>query len=256
MSLIISIDGNIGSGKSTFINNLKKKIIDKNIIFIDEPVELWSKICVNNTSILEAFYNDQIKYAFSFQMIALISRVKLLQEAIKKNPNAIIITERSLYSDKNIFAQMLYDEGKIDSYSFQIYKLWFNEYIKELPEHQFLYLYSDPKIVYNRIINRNRDGENNITYDYLINCNDYHERMFLDNSKLLAKINMNYDIESNNYNKLMIDTIDLLTNKLTKYQFINKYNKLLNAYLSGIISIFILYWIYYYIFYYIVKINY
>jgi uridine kinase len=38
MSLIISIDGNIGSGKTTFITELKKKNL-KNVVFVDEPVE-------------------------------------------------------------------------------------------------------------------------------------------------------------------------------------------------------------------------
>lgn len=241
MSLIISIDGNIGSGKTTFINELKKEVNKqklKNIIFVDEPVELWTKICVNNENILEKFYQDQIKYAFSFQMMALISRIKVLKKAMKDHPDAIIISERSLYSDKNIFAQMLYDEGKIDPHSFQIYTMWFREYIKELPKHEFIYLFSDPKIVNDRIKKRNRTGENNIDIEYLINCNDYHENMFVDHKYLLAKIKMNHNIGSDNYKELISDTIKLLNNKMDKYKYIFKYDKrLLKIYLIGIIYI-------------------
>ena len=29
-----------------------------------------------------------------------------------KNPNAVIITERSVFTDRNVFAKMLYDAGK------------------------------------------------------------------------------------------------------------------------------------------------
>jgi deoxyadenosine/deoxycytidine kinase len=58
MALIISIDGNIGSGKTTFINELKKQNLD-NVIFIDEPVDLWSKIIIDNETILQKFYQDQ-----------------------------------------------------------------------------------------------------------------------------------------------------------------------------------------------------
>ena len=39
---IISIEGNIGSGKSTFVNELKDNI--ENVLFIDEPVDQWEEI--------------------------------------------------------------------------------------------------------------------------------------------------------------------------------------------------------------------
>ena len=38
--IIISIDGNIGSGKSTFLNLLKEKYNDK-FYFAKEPVDQW-----------------------------------------------------------------------------------------------------------------------------------------------------------------------------------------------------------------------
>jgi deoxyadenosine/deoxycytidine kinase len=129
MSLIISIDGNIGCGKSTFLKELKnevKKLRLKNIIFLQEPLDQWSQINVNGVTILEKFYENPDKYAFSFQMMAYISRLSLFKKAIKENPDTIIVTERSLYTDKNIFAKMLYDDNKIDSYSYQIYNMWFN----------------------------------------------------------------------------------------------------------------------------------
>ena len=33
----------------------------------------------------------------------------------------IIITERSLYTDKHVFAKMLHDQGKIEDVCYQIY---------------------------------------------------------------------------------------------------------------------------------------
>ena len=56
-------------------------------------------------TILAKFYKDQDKYSFSFQMMAYISRISLLRKIIKKNPTAIIITERSVLTDKNVFAK-------------------------------------------------------------------------------------------------------------------------------------------------------
>ena len=47
MVYIFSIEGNIGSGKSTFVKMLNENIIrinGKNMIFIQEPVDIWNSI--------------------------------------------------------------------------------------------------------------------------------------------------------------------------------------------------------------------
>ena len=58
---IISIDGNIGSGKSTLIEYLKKNCKDnKNITFLEEPVNKWiNTVDDNNKNVLEMFYEDK-----------------------------------------------------------------------------------------------------------------------------------------------------------------------------------------------------
>ena len=93
-----------------------KNIGLSNIIFLQEPVDEWTKIKINNVTILEKFYQEPDKYAFSFQMMAYISRLAILQKAIKENPDAIIISERCLLTDKYVFAKMLHDSNKIDPY--------------------------------------------------------------------------------------------------------------------------------------------
>jgi deoxyadenosine/deoxycytidine kinase len=213
--LIISIEGNIGSGKSTLLSNLKKQFNDDpNVIFLKEPVDEWEKIKdENGVTILEKFYADQVKYSFPFQMMAYISRLKLLKESveniktkrtellktIEKNTNSygnkssitsdwakacnryhrpdIIITERSLFTDKMVFAKMLYDSGKIEYVNYQIYLNWFDTFSKEFPIDKIIYVKADPEICHNRIHKRSRDGEDNIPFDYLSSCNEYHEKM-------------------------------------------------------------------------------
>ena len=116
--LIFSIDGNIGSGKSTIINHLINSNItieNYNLIFLPEPVDVWNEIKDSSgVTILEKYYADPKKYAFSFQMMAYITRLSQIKMAIKNNPiNSIIITERCLFTDREIFAKMLYDSGQI-----------------------------------------------------------------------------------------------------------------------------------------------
>jgi deoxyadenosine/deoxycytidine kinase len=96
--MLFSIEGNIGSGKSTIIRALKKEfdtISNIPVVFVDEPVKQWESIQnEEGKNMIELFYGNQSRYGFAFQMMAYISRLALLQEAIRENPNAIIITER------------------------------------------------------------------------------------------------------------------------------------------------------------------
>lgn len=135
MAQIISIEGNIGSGKSTLLAHLKEKYKNSsNILFLREPVDEWEGIKdENGVTMLQKFYNDQKTYAFSFQMMAYISRLALLKDAIKNNPNSIIITERSLFTDKMVFAKMLCESGNIEEVNYQIYLKWFECFACEYP---------------------------------------------------------------------------------------------------------------------------
>ena len=61
---IISIEGNVGSGKTTLFEKLKKDIRDPNVVFLREPVDIWNHITnKENENILTKYYNNQEKYA-------------------------------------------------------------------------------------------------------------------------------------------------------------------------------------------------
>jgi deoxyadenosine/deoxycytidine kinase len=196
---IISIEGNIGSGKSTLFEKLKIHFANnKNIIFVREPVDIWESIQdENGTTILEKFYQDQIKYSFSFQIMAYISRINLLKETIKQHPGVTIITERSLYTDKMVFAKMLYDTHKIEYINYQIYLNLFDTFKNDFNVNNIIYIKTDPDICYNRILKRARNGENNISLDYLQLCDTYHNNMvdILECDKIV--LNGNVDIYEN-----------------------------------------------------------
>ena len=180
MSLkIISIEGNIGSGKTTLLSKLKEKYADnKNIVFLKEPVDDWATITdIDGVTMLEKFYGNQKEYAFPFQMMAYISRLALFKNTIKENPGAIIITERSLNTDREVFAKMLYDTGFIELVNYKIYLKWFDTFARDCPISKVIYVNTDPQICFDRIKKRSRTGESSIPLDYLENCHKYHEDM-------------------------------------------------------------------------------
>ena len=181
---IISIDGNIGSGKSTLMGELKTYFSsNKNVVFLKEPVDEWETIKdENGITILEKFYENPTKYGFSFQIMAYISRLDVIRKEIKKNPNAIFISERSLFTDKLVFAKMLFDSGNIELVNYKIYLQWFNTFAEDFPVSKVIYVNTDPEICHMRIEKRSRTGESNIPLEYLQNCHKYHNNMLDVNS--------------------------------------------------------------------------
>lgn len=195
---IIAIEGNIGSGKSTLVSKLEE--IFKNntdYYFLQEPVSIWNTIKdENGVTILEKFYNETEKYAFQFQMMAYISRLSILREALKNKKAKYIITERSIYTDSNVFAKMLYDDKKITLIEYTIYKKWFDEFISEIPISKIIYVKTDPEIAHQRVIIRNRTGEQ-IPIEYLTRCHDYHENWLKKQDCEMITLNGNINIYEN-----------------------------------------------------------
>jgi len=185
MPLIVSIEGNIGSGKTTLMEYLKTHFKSKPIVFLKEPVDEWETIKDHEgTTMLQKFYADQEKYSFSFQMMAYISRLSLLKNTIETNPDDVIITERSLMTDRHVFAKMLYDSGKIEEVNYQIYQKWSEHFSNDYTINKIIYVNTSPNICFSRINLRDRVGESVIPIDYIENCYRYHEDM-------LANINVN-----------------------------------------------------------------
>lgn len=192
---IVSIEGNIGSGKSTLLERLRSEYNDNRYIrFLREPVDEWEKIRdKDGNTMLQKFYANQAEYSFAFQMMAYISRLTIIRENVRdimatvkkdidegKVPKKyIMITERSLYTDKYVFAKMLYDQGKIEDVKYQIYLNWFDEFAKDFPVNDVIYVNTDPKKCYERIHKRARVGEEVIPLTYLESCHKYHNE-FLD----------------------------------------------------------------------------
>jgi len=179
MVLLISIEGNIAAGKSTLVKNLSDKLsaeLNYPFVLLQEPVDIWEAIKdKDGETIIEKFYKDQQKYAFSFQMMAYISRLQILKDTIRKHPNSIIICERSIWSDRNIFAKMLADEGKIEDINLTIYQHWFDNLSKEFTHDGVIYLKTSPAVCEKRIKIRNRKGED-IPLAYLERCDQYHRK--------------------------------------------------------------------------------
>jgi deoxynucleoside kinase len=190
--MILCVEGNIGSGKSTFMAKLKEAFQDReDVCFLDEPVEAWSKFKDEEGGILEHYYKDQKSWGFSFQMLAYISRLSILRKALAEQKYKYIITERSLLTDKEVFCKMLFDQGIIHPIQYQIYQAWFDEF-RTVDDYEVVYLRTSPEVAYERVNKRGRKGET-IPLEYLQNCHQYHEAWLKDALPLILNANVEED---------------------------------------------------------------
>jgi len=196
--VFISLDGNIGSGKSTLLKQIQKKI--SRIIILDEPLEMWKNIKDSDgNNILGKFYNDMSRWSYTFQNMAFITRIIMLINGINKIKTThnfknfifrifgvpfIFVSERSVLTDRYVFAQMLKDDNKLSEMEFDLYKKWFDILIKPYAMKNVIYLRTTPTKSYERLQKRGRDEEKNIQFDYINNLHKYHEEWLDEKSKL------------------------------------------------------------------------
>jgi deoxyadenosine/deoxycytidine kinase len=185
--LIISLDGNIGAGKSTLLAEIRRSIPE--LCVVDEPVGQWTSLHHSNgKNLLELFYEDKKRWAYTFQNCAILTRLKNIQDAVENldktsSETHIILTERSVLTDKYVFAEMLKDAGEIDPLEWELYDSWFNIFNRQHQVNGIIYLSTSASTSKDRIHIRGRQGEDRIGLEYLDALDAQHKK-WIDNTDL------------------------------------------------------------------------
>lgn len=173
--MLITIEGNIGSGKSTLVKKLREKFSNE-WNFLDEPVDEWLELKdEHGKSLIELFYSDKKRYSYTFQNYAYITRIRKLMETSSYNTN---ITERCVLTDKHVFAKMLVDDGYMNQMEQKMYNDWFGLFKQHTNVDLVVYIQTTPEECKRRIEHRNRKGET-IELEYLERLNEYHDKWIL-----------------------------------------------------------------------------
>ena len=221
--VVITIEGPIGVGKSTFSSILSRNW--DNCEIVPEPVDLWKNLINSDgKNLLDTFYTDIQRWSYTFQNVACITRMMKMEETFSTSTKKYIFLDRSLATDKNVFEKMLYDSGMINELEHQAYNLWYDFYWKYVRDNSKLkqihiYLKCDAKICKERIGKRGREEEANISLEYLQDLNKYHDEWLInglesDQSNTII-IDCNEDFESDTEKqKEMIEKIREKVNEI------------------------------------------
>ena len=164
--MVIVIDGVVGAGKST----LAQKVSDKLGIPIYE--ELQNQTTLN---LLEEFYKDKKRWAFTLQIHFLNERFKMIKE-IHKNGGGIL--DRSIFGDR-IFASMLNEDGYMTDDEFFTYNTLLNNMLEHAKEPTLLvYIDCDLETAMSRIKKRGRDMEQSVDEVYWKRLNQKYKEWY------------------------------------------------------------------------------
>jgi len=208
----ISIQGNIGAGKSTLFKHIKQYLSDNCMLYsddkhngnhwfitVDEPLADWTRkvyttkkvgesgLPEDAVSIFDIFYRDMERYGFLFQVNAFITRISRIMCEIsdiqEQHPGIYIylISERSLTTDHLFFAN-LYNTGIISQVEYRIYEAFYNLICGDIVkrENVMVYIPTPPEVCHMRILKRDRPGEDSISLNYLTCLHQAHQRMIRD----------------------------------------------------------------------------
>ncbi|NQV16780.1 deoxynucleoside kinase [bacterium] len=174
---MLLLEGNIGAGKTSLGKVLKNS---GQYEFLEEPVEAWRDGFANN--LFEMFYTDMKRWSFTFQIMAFTTRAKTWSEILKRVSGNNVILERSIYTDRNVFARNLYAGGAMNDSEWQLYQqLWDFLALNYCEEpDRIIYLRTPADVCLERIKLRGRDEEQQVPLDYLKQLEDLHDEWLLD----------------------------------------------------------------------------
>jgi deoxyadenosine/deoxycytidine kinase len=174
---MLFLEGNIGAGKSSFLQILADHLNCK-VIF--EPHHRWQAFD-DSENILDLFYKNPERWAYTFETYTLLTRLCDHQMHMTQHINQFVISERSPYSGRYCFAANTYDQGHMSPLEWALYE--------SLCDHLFaqhvaqptgiIYLRTDPKVCLERLNLRNRKEESTLPLSYLEQLHAKHEAWLL-----------------------------------------------------------------------------
>lgn len=168
--LVIALEGNIGVGKSTVWERLRRLYDgDERVTFVAEPVAEWEEL-----GFLQRMYAEPSSKA-AFQLAALVSLTADLSRAMR-GPAQVVITERSPWGNYETFAKHTLGSDDLAMYEYAWRRL-----VDLLPAalHRYIYLRAPVAVLESRVRSRGRGAEEGLPRGYLEALSALHDAWLL-----------------------------------------------------------------------------
>ncbi len=163
MSLFIAVAGNIGVGKSTLTEKLAQALGGTPFF---EPVQ--------ENPYLADFYQDMARWGFHSQLFYLARRLE--EHATILHNGGVVVQDRTLYENAEIFARHLFDRGFIQKRDWDVYHQVYQTASRLLrPPDLVIYLQATVPNLLHRIQKRGRAYEQAIEPGYLESLNKLYD---------------------------------------------------------------------------------
>lgn len=177
--LTFCVEGNISVGKSTFLKEITNTTLELQdlVEVVQEPVDKWQDIGPDHFNILNAFYAEPHRYAYTFQNYVFVTRV-MQERASSGSIKPLRLMERSVFSDRMVFVRAVHEAKWMNEMEISIYDSWFDPVVSSLPgliPDGFIYLRASPDTCHKRMMQRHRPEEGGVSLDYLRDLHEKHE---------------------------------------------------------------------------------
>ncbi|XP_036382652.1 deoxyguanosine kinase, mitochondrial [Megalops cyprinoides] len=189
----VSIEGNIAVGKSTFARLLQSSSQDWEVV--QEPVSKWQNVegssSQTGSNLLQMMYQDPQRWSYTFQTFSCMSRMRTQLQPpparlLAAEGTPVQVFERSVYSDRYIFALNMFELGCISPTEWAVYQDWHSFLVEQFARRMHLegiiYLRAPPKTCMERLGRRGREEESGVELDYLEKLHIQHEKWLVDKS--------------------------------------------------------------------------
>ena len=194
----LAVEGPVGVGKTTLTKLLAESF--RYETFLEQP---------SDNPFLADFYKNPSQSALATQLFFLFQRVKQIQDLKQGDIFTPIHVSDFLLDKDKLFAQVTLSEHELSLYN-QIY-----DYLSlDLPTPDLvIYLQAETKTLFERVLQRGREIEKGISFEYLDLLNESYKEFFLhyDRSPVLI-VNSEFLDLAHNQNDYM-----LLLEKLLEY---------------------------------------
>ena len=101
--LTFCVEGNISVGKTTFLQRIANETIELRdlVEIVPEPIAKWQDVGPEHFNILDAFYAEPERYAYTFQNYVFVTRVMQEKESAS-GIKPLRLMERSVFSDRMV----------------------------------------------------------------------------------------------------------------------------------------------------------